>query len=734
MSQAVRRCWFCSCFVLTGLGIVLGWWYFSRPAPPLEGPPAKDVEAVAANSQSEESAAKNLETIWSEWDQAQQEYQKALRDAKSRAEREKLKAEKAPNPARFAERCLDLARNHPGTLGELAALWWIVHHTPDTSVGKEAINTLTMGRIAFADVGQLADALRCQSVDASATEAARGLAHVVLNSVKKNPAHPKVAWLLNWVCVYQSEELQQKGPPRPFAEAADLIVQWQAASPDITNFCECLGMGHGSPPWAGQYERHLRTILKENRHRRVRGAAQFALASVVQNTGGEARQDEAGELYQQYIKDYDGSDPENGPVEQNLRRCAKDELDCVQSRAIGRPAREIVGLDLDDRPMKLSEYRGKAVLLSFWGTWCFPCMKLVPHERELVSRFTGQPFALVGVNCDSDVQKAREAVIQTKMTWRSFRDQVGNEPTITKDWKPLGYPTLYLIDHHGTIRKRWVGSPRTDELDHMVGVLVDAARRNVPADAMKPIVAALTLPESKTTPSPAALETASPRSGAGFLDKVYRGPDGSESKYVVFVPRTYEGAKLFPAILFLHGSGARGSDGQLPVRGGLAKAIKAKNEEFPFIVIFPQAHEDENWGAESEGGKRALAILNQVLKDYRIDEERISLTGVSMGGFGIWSLAVSDPKRWASIVPICHGGDTNTAARLKDVPCWCFHGDADKVIPVQRSREMVEAIQKAGGRPLYQEFPGIDHNSCADRVYAMNDLYEWMLLQNRAKR
>jgi predicted peptidase len=74
------------------------------------------------------------------------------------------------------------------------------------------------------------------------------------------------------------------------------------------------------------------------------------------------------------------------------------------------------------------------------------------------------------------------------------------------------------------------------------------------------------------------------------------------------------------------------------------------------------------------------------------------------------------------------------AARLKDLPCWCFHGDADRVIPAEQSREMVRAIQEAGGRPLYQELIGVDHNGCADRVYAMPELFEWLLLQKRAKR
>jgi len=85
-------------------------------------------------------------------------------------------------------------------------------------------------------------------------------------------------------------------------------------------------------------------------------------------------------------------------------------------------------------------------------------------------------------------------------------------------------------------------------------------------------------------------------------------------------------------------------------------------------------------------------------------------------------------------VPISHGGDTAVAAKLSGIPCWCFHGAADRVIPPQQSREMVEAITKAGGRPLYHEFPAVGHNDCAECVYAMNDLYEWLLLQNRSRR
>jgi predicted peptidase len=126
--------------------------------------------------------------------------------------------------------------------------------------------------------------------------------------------------------------------------------------------------------------------------------------------------------------------------------------------------------------------------------------------------------------------------------------------------------------------------------------------------------------------------------------------------------------------------------------------------------------------------------LAQVQKDYRIDSDRVSLTGVSLGGAGTWSLAAADPNRWAAIVPISHGGDAAAAAKLAGTPCWCFHGAADSMIPPQQSREMVEALSKAGGQPLYHEYPSAGHNDCAERVYAMNDLYEWLLAQNRLRR
>ena len=319
----------------------------------------------------------------------------------------------------------------------------------------------------------------------------RNLAPTVLARARATPDHPRAARLLAAVCT-MTKPAGGGPPPAIYVETADLIADSYAASPDIYHFCEGLG-GHPtlSPTWAAPYERHLRAILGVNRDRRFRCQAQLALASVVQSAPDDRRA-EAATLFEQFLAEFDGTHVyRSQEIEQRLNAVAKDELDELRTRAVGLPAPDIVGFDLDDTPMKLGDFRGRAVLLNFWATWCHPCMELVPHEVALVKSLRGQPFEIVGVNSDDDVSKARDAVTQTQMTWRSFRDKVGDEPAISTQWKVVAYPTLYLIDHHGTIRKRWRGGPPPEELERLTRVLTDAARRNVPADAMGPVVAAL---------------------------------------------------------------------------------------------------------------------------------------------------------------------------------------------------------------------------------------------------
>lgn len=224
----------------------------------------------------------------------------------------------------------------------------------------------------------------------------------------------------------------------------------------------------------------------------------------------------------------------------------------------------------------------------------------------------------------------------------------------------------------------------------------------------------------------------------GFIDKTHKNSDGSTSPYVVFVPHSYDGKKEFPIILFLHGAGETKSTkkgSKMPVDVGIGPAIKKREKDFAFIVVIPQAEDVKTpvlrrWYADSPDGKRALAMLDEVMKEYKVDAKRQTLSGLSMGGFGTWNIAAAHPERWNAIVPICGGGDPKDAAKIKDIPCWCFHGDADTAVPVQRSRDMIDALKKAGGKPKYDEYPKVGHNSW-DKAYGTDELYTWLLEQKK---
>jgi predicted peptidase len=231
-----------------------------------------------------------------------------------------------------------------------------------------------------------------------------------------------------------------------------------------------------------------------------------------------------------------------------------------------------------------------------------------------------------------------------------------------------------------------------------------------------------------------SLAMAQDKPKTGFIDRTFKNDDGTTSPYVVFVPRDYDGTKEYPIILFLHGAGETKSTktgAKMPVEVGIGPAIKKREKDFPFIVIIPQAEAAKSgvvgrWGATAADGKRAIAMLDEVMKDYKVDSKRQYLTGLSMGGFGTWSNAAAHADRWAAVAPICGGGNVKDAAKLKDLPIWCFHGADDNVVRASLSRDMIDAIKKAGGEPKYTEYPGVGHNSW-DKAYATDELYTWFL-------
>ena len=218
-----------------------------------------------------------------------------------------------------------------------------------------------------------------------------------------------------------------------------------------------------------------------------------------------------------------------------------------------------------------------------------------------------------------------------------------------------------------------------------------------------------------------------------FVQKSLANADGTTSPYVVYLPDGYDAAKPLPVILFLHGSGESKGGAKMPIEQGLCNGhVQKQAKKFPAIVVVPQCETRKTgWNAKSPDGLRAMAMLDATIKEYQCDAGRQYLTGLSMGGYGAWSMAAAYPERWACVVPICGGGDPADAAKFKDLPIWAFHGDADGAVKVEKSRDMVAALKAAGGKPRYTELAYVGHNSW-DAAYAVDELYSWMFAQKKA--
>ena len=195
--------------------------------------------------------------------------------------------------------------------------------------------------------------------------------------------------------------------------------------------------------------------------------------------------------------------------------------------------------------------------------------------------------------------------------------------------------------------------------------------------------------------------------------------------YLLYLPPNYDkGDKPFPLILFLHGAGERGTDLSKVKIHGPPKLVE-KQRDFGFIVVSPQASKF-GWDA-----KALLKLLDEIEEKYKVDKDRVYLTGLSMGGYGTWALAAEAPKRFAAIAPICGGGNPATAKKLKDVPIWVFHGAKDNAVPLARSEQMVDALKKAGAKEVkFTVYPDAGHDSWT-ATYNNQELYQWFLAHKR---
>lgn len=217
-----------------------------------------------------------------------------------------------------------------------------------------------------------------------------------------------------------------------------------------------------------------------------------------------------------------------------------------------------------------------------------------------------------------------------------------------------------------------------------------------------------------------------------------------ELGYRLFVPELDSATQLLPLVLFLHGAGERGDDNHSQLEWGVAEFVRpffmARNKA---IVLAPQCPAGERWSDVSWRAREhdtkaeatwplamAVGVVDSLIQSLPVDANRVYISGMSMGGYGTWDALARWPQKWAAAVPVCGGGDVGMVGRFAHVPVWAFHGARDGVVPVENSRAMIRALNRAGGSPRYTEYPYVDHFAWLP-AYSTKEMHDWLFEQKR---
>lgn len=227
---------------------------------------------------------------------------------------------------------------------------------------------------------------------------------------------------------------------------------------------------------------------------------------------------------------------------------------------------------------------------------------------------------------------------------------------------------------------------------------------------------------------------ASPSKGGSLETRTAR-VGAADYSYQVHVPASVEGAP--PVIVFLHGIGQRGAGGFLPESGAGAALVRGYLSKVPAVVLLPQCRAGSYW-SDPFMDEMVMTALSQTETEFKADTARAYLTGVSMGGYGVWHLASEHPGRFAALVSLCGGvhgrGDERfrqVAEKVGETPAWLFHGADDRVVSVEESRRMTAALKAVGGNVKYSEYPGVGH-AVWTKVFGERRLMPWLLSQRLA--
>ncbi|HYG73798.1 MAG TPA: dienelactone hydrolase family protein [Planctomycetota bacterium] len=242
----------------------------------------------------------------------------------------------------------------------------------------------------------------------------------------------------------------------------------------------------------------------------------------------------------------------------------------------------------------------------------------------------------------------------------------------------------------------------------------------------------------------ATLLSASAFGAAEFEARIFKDAGGATLPYRLLRPKNYDPKQVYPLVLFLHGSGERGNDNQRQLVHGTKLFLKEENlTKYPCFVVAPQCPSgkqwvDTPWGNDShvmpekpsEPMRLALELIEELKTELRINEKRLYVTGLSMGGFGAWDAIQRNPNMFAAAIPVCGGADETKAALIAKIPVWVWHGDKDTVVKTKRSRNIVDALKKAGGDPKYNELKDTGHDAWT-KAYSEPTLLEWLFKQSK---
>jgi len=219
---------------------------------------------------------------------------------------------------------------------------------------------------------------------------------------------------------------------------------------------------------------------------------------------------------------------------------------------------------------------------------------------------------------------------------------------------------------------------------------------------------------------------------------------GNVLPYRLLRPLRIEVERTYPLVVFLHGAGERGTDNEKQLAHGVGQfATEENRQKYPCFLVAPQCPPGQrwvevDWSADSHtqpdepsgAARLVMVLIDRMIESLPVDPDRVYITGLSMGGFGVWDLMARRPNLFAAAAVVCGGAAESTAATIKHVPVWVFHGALDPAVKPARSRNMVTALERAGGRPRYTEYPDVGHHSWG-RAYNDPELYEWLFGQRR---